>query len=65
MNNLFEEKRELVLARFRILNPNSRIQLNKYFYTVNDLIKEIKEKTSFGNEIVKVQIKMLQMFSKD
>lgn len=62
--NLKEEQRELVLARFRTLNPCSEIILNGDSYRVNRLIREIKEKTSFGDKIVNVQIKMLQMFFK-
>ena len=62
--NLTEEQKKLVLIRFKSLNPNSKILLGSNGqYTVKELMKEVEKGSDFGNKIVQVQIKMLQMLS--
>ena len=63
-DNITEEQKKLVLVRFKSLNPNSKILLgSEGQYSVNELMKEVEKGTDFGNKIVQIQIKMLQMFS--
>lgn len=59
-----DSEKELVLARFKTLNPDIKLSLggDKEF-TVRELIKHIEEDDDFGKKIIKVQIKMLRVLS--
>jgi len=62
--NIEEEQKELVLARFKTLNPDSKIMLGgDEEVTVRDLIKHVKEGDEFGKKVISVQIKMLQLLT--
>lgn len=62
--SLEQEQQELVLARFKTLNPESKIVLGgEDEITVREIIKHIEEGDSFGKKIVQVQIKMLKILS--
>ena len=62
MFNVNEEQKILVLERFKTLNLDSKIQLGgNEEVTVRDLIKHVEAGDTFGNRIVQVQIKMLQV----
>ena len=62
--NLEEERKSLVLARFKALNQDSKVLLGgDKEYTVRDLIKSIEQGDAFGKRVVDVQIKMLQILS--
>lgn len=62
--NLYEEKKKLVLARFRTLNTESKILLGgETKLSVQDLIQHIEKGDELGMKAVEVQIKMLQILS--
>lgn len=62
--NLEEEQKKLVLARFKTLNSQSKILLGgEGEFTVKDLIGHIEKGDPFGKNIIKVQIKMLQLLT--
>ena len=63
MNENFNLKKELVLERFKTLNPESKISLGGHEVTVRELIKHIEKEDEFGRNVVKAQIKMLQVLS--
>jgi len=59
-----EEQKKLVLERFKTLNPESKISLGGgKEVSVKELIENIKEGSDFGKNVVKVQIKMLQVLA--
>lgn len=59
--NLDEERKDLVLHRFKTLNPESKILLGEIGeITVKELIEHIEKGDDFGKKIVKVQMRMLQ-----
>lgn len=62
--SLEQEQQELVLARFKTLNPESKIMLGgEDEITVREIIKHIEDGDSFGKKIIQVQIKMLKILS--
>jgi hypothetical protein len=62
--NIEEEQKKLVLARFRTLNPESKISLgNGKEISVREIIQHIEEGDSFGKRAVQVQIKMLKILA--
>jgi len=63
MSENFNLKKELVLERFKTLNPDSKISLGGQEITVRELIKHIEKEDEFGRNVVKAQIKMLQVLS--
>lgn len=58
------EQKELVLQRFKTLNPDSKLSLggNKEV-TVRELIEHVEKGDDFGKKIVQVQINMLRVLS--
>jgi len=57
-------KKELVLERFKTLNPKSKISLGGYEeITVRELIKHVEKGDEFGKNIIRAHIKMLQVLS--
>ncbi|MBS3171814.1 hypothetical protein J4449_04345 [Candidatus Woesearchaeota archaeon] len=59
-----EEQRKLVLARFKTLNPESKILLGgSKEITVKEIIKDIENGSDFGKKVVQVQMKMIQVLS--
>lgn len=59
-----EEQRKLVLARFKTLNPESKILLGgDKEITVKEVIKHIEKGNDFGKKVVKIQMKMIQVLS--
>ena len=59
-----KERKELVLARLKTLNLNSKILLGgDKEYTVNELIEHVEKGDDFGKKVVRVQIRMLQVLS--
>ncbi|MEK6882904.1 MAG: hypothetical protein AABY22_24990 [Nanoarchaeota archaeon] len=63
MNNIWKKQKELVLARFETINPNSKIVLGDKEFTARDLIRHIKKEDELGKNIVNVQIRMIQTLS--
>ena len=58
------EQKELVLQRLKTLNPNSKILLGgEKEITVKELIEHVEKGDQFGKNIVKVQIRMLQVLT--
>ena len=63
--DLEEERKKLVLARFKTLNPDAKISLGEGAeLTVKDLIKHIEEGDEFGKKAIDVQIKMLKILAR-
>ena len=63
-NSLEREQKELVLARFKTLNPNAKLSLGgDKEITVKELIKNVEKGNEFGKKVVKVQMKMLKILS--
>ncbi len=61
-DTIFDEQKKLVLARFKTLNPEGKIRLGgDKEVTVKELIDHIESGDEFGKNIVKVQVKMLQV----
>lgn len=62
--NVGEEQRMLVLARFKTLNPNSKIMLGSdKEVTVKELIEHVEKGDEFGRKVIMVQIKMLRLLA--
>lgn len=60
--NLESEQKELILARFKTLNPDAKISLGgDEEVTVRELIEHIEKNDEFGKRIVQVQINMLKV----
>lgn len=58
------EQRELVLQRFKTLNPDSKLSLGESKeITVRELIKHVEDGDDFGKKVVQVQINMLRVLS--
>ncbi|MBU0979694.1 MAG: hypothetical protein KJ709_02725 [Nanoarchaeota archaeon] len=59
-----EECRKLVLARFRSLNPDSKLLLGKgKEMTVRELIGHVEKPDEFGKNVIKVQMRMLKVLT--
>ncbi len=59
-----EERKKLVLARFKTLNPESKILLGgDKEVSVKELIGHVEKGDDFGKKIVQVQIQMLKVLS--
>lgn len=62
--DLYEERKKLVLARFRTLNTDSKILLGgEHKLSVKDLIEHIEKGDELGKKAIEAQIKMLQVLS--
>ena len=60
-----DEQKELVLQRLKTLNPSSKIMLGgDREVTVKELIDHVEKNDQFGKNIVKVQIRMLQVLTR-
>ncbi len=58
------EQKELVLERFKTLNPNSKLSLGgSNEVSVRELIGYIEKGDDFGKKVVQVQINMLKVLS--
>jgi len=59
-----EEQTKLVLARFKTLNPESKILLGEgEEITVKEIIKDIENGSVFGKKVVQIQMKMIRILS--
>jgi len=64
MMDMENEKKQLVLARFKTLNPESKILLGgTEEISVKDLIRHVEKGDDFGKKIIQVQIQMLKLLS--
>lgn len=64
MSNLYEEQKKLVLARLRTLNPDAKMMSGKNkTVSVKEIIKHVEDDDIFGKNIIKAQIKMLQVLT--
>ena len=62
--NITEQQKELVLARFKTLNPESKILLGGHKeISVREIIDHIEKGDDFGQRAVQVQIQMLKMLT--
>ena len=62
--NIENEQKKLVLARFKTLNPNSKIMLGgDKEVSVMEIIASIERGDDFGKNVIKVQMKMLQVLA--
>ena len=59
--------RELVIARLETLNPDSKILLmgQKEPISVRDMLKAVKEGSTFGEKIVEVQFAYIKMLASE
>ena len=63
-DDVYEEQKELVLARFNAISPESKIILGgDKELTVKDLISHIEKGDDFGRKIVQIQIRMLKVLT--
>ena len=62
--DLEQEKKELVLARLKTLRPESKIMLGGgEEVSVHELVEHVENGDEFGKNIIKTQIKMLQVLT--
>ena len=62
--DLEEEKKKLVLARLKTLKSESKVMLGGgKEVTVHELVKHVEEGDEFGKNIIKAQMKMLQILA--
>ncbi len=60
----FNLEKELVLARFKTLNPDAKLTLGgSQEVTVKELITHVQKEDDFGKRVVQVQMKMLRVLS--
>lgn len=63
-DELEQAQKELVLARFKTLNPDSKIMLGgSEEVTVREIMDRINEGDEFGKNVVMVHMKMLKLLS--
>jgi hypothetical protein len=61
---LYEEKKKLVLARLQTLSPESKIMIGiKKKISVKELINHVEQGDDFGKKIVQAQIHMLKVMT--
>ena len=62
--DLEEERKKLVLARLKTLKSESKVMLGGgKEVTVHELMKHVEEGDEFGKNIIKAQMKMLQILA--
>ena len=62
--DVYEEQKNLVLARFQAISPESKIMLGgDKELTVKDLISHVEKGDEFGRKIVQTQIRMLKVLT--
>ena len=60
--DLEEEQKNLVLERFKTLNPDSKISLGgSGEVTVKEMMEHVVKDDDFGKKVVKVQMNMLRV----
>ena len=63
-DDVYEEQKELVRARFNAISPESKIILGgDKELTVKDLISHVEKGDDFGRKIVQTQIRMLKVLT--
>ena len=63
-DTLYEEQKKLVLIRLESLNPEAKMMSGKNKpVSVREIIEHVKGDDLFGKNIVKAQIKMLQVLT--
>jgi len=61
---LYEEQKKLVLARLRTLNPDVKLMSGKGdSVSVKDIIEHIENDDPVGKDMIKAQMKMLQILA--
>ena len=62
--DIYEEQKQLVLARFNAISPESKIILGgDKELTIKDLISHVEKSDEFGRKIVQTQIRMLKVLT--
>ena len=62
--DLEEEQKNLVLERFKTLNPDSKISLGGGGeVTVKEMMEHVVKDDEFGKKVVKVQMNMLRVLT--
>ena len=62
--DLEEERKKLVLARLKTLKSESKVMLGGgKEVTVHELMKHVEDGDEFGKNIIKAQMKMLQILA--
>ena len=61
---IYEEQKELVLARLKTLNPETKIMSGSGKpLSVREIIGHVEKDDQFGKNIVKVQMEMLKILA--
>ncbi len=62
--NIDEERKKLVLARLRTLNPESKIMLGSTKnVSVKELIEHVESGDDFGKKVIQAQMHMLKVLA--
>ena len=62
--DLEEEQKNLVLERFKTLNPDSKISLcGSGEVTVKEIMEHVVKGDDFGKKVVKVQMNMIRVLT--
>lgn len=61
--DICEAQKELVLARFNAISPESKIMFGYEELIVKDLIRHVEKGDEFGRKIVQTQIRMLKVLT--
>ena len=62
--DIYKEQKDLVLARFKTLNPDSKIMLgSSKSISVKEMISHINKNDEFGRNVIKAQINMLRVLT--
>ena len=62
--DLEEEQKNLVLERFKTLNPDSKISLGGgEEVTVKEMLQHVENGDEFGKRVVKVQMNMIRVLT--
>ena len=62
-NKIYEEQKKLVLARLKTLKPDAKLMSGGKAISVKDIINHVEKNDPFGKDIIKGQIKMLQVIA--
>ncbi len=65
LSTIEQEQKKLVLERFKTLNPDLKVFLGgDSQFSIKELIDHVEKEDDFGKNIIKVQMKMLQIIVK-
>ena len=63
-NDIEQGQKELVLERFKTLNPDSKLSIGgDNEVTVKEVIEHVEKGDDFGKKVIKVQMNMIRVLS--